>query len=154
MNTNYATQHKSVLVHHSCPSAASYFIFTGLHYFILEIAFTSVSVLDAHLSDLLYLCTSFPNKRATLTGRDDEPQSDWRLGADGAVGHQHRQVLEEDTRKERSVRQRTVHRLLPWRPKFQTANLYNLSALATYWGWLWATTTPDVSSIPAELDEL
>lgn len=52
-----------------------------------------ICVLAAHLSDLLYLGPSFPDKRATLAGRDDQPQGDWWLGADGAIGHQCCQVL-------------------------------------------------------------
>lgn len=47
----------------------------------------------AHLSDLLYLGASLPDERPTLAGGDDQPQGDWRLGADGAVGHQSSQVL-------------------------------------------------------------
>lgn len=47
-----------------------------------------MSVLAAHLSDLLYFGPSLPNERTTLAGRDDQPQRDWWLGADGAVGNQ------------------------------------------------------------------
>lgn len=46
-----------------------------------------ICVLAAHLSDLLYLGPSLPYERATLTGRDDQPQGDGWFGADGAVGH-------------------------------------------------------------------
>lgn len=49
--------------------------------------------LPAHLSDLLYLCPSLPDEGATLAGGDNQPQGDWWLGADGAVGHQRRQIL-------------------------------------------------------------
>lgn len=60
-----------------------------------------ICVLAAHLSDLLYLGPPFPNERATLAGRDDQPQGDWWLGADGSVGHQCGQVLEGDVGKEK-----------------------------------------------------
>lgn len=54
-----------------------------------------------HLSDLLYLGPSLPDERATLAGRDDQPQGDWWLGADGAIGHQRSQVLEGDAAKKK-----------------------------------------------------
>lgn len=53
-----------------------------------------ICVLAAHLSDLLYLGPSLPDERATLAGRDDQPQGDWWLRADGAIGHQCRQILQ------------------------------------------------------------
>lgn len=59
---------------------------------------------EAHLSDLLYLGPSLPDERATLAGRDDQPQGDWWLRGDGAVGHECSQVLEgrqEDTGEEK-----------------------------------------------------
>ncbi len=61
-------------------------------------------VLAAHLSDLLYLGPSLPNERATLAGRDNQPQGDWWLGADGAVGHQRSEVLEGDMGNENVLR--------------------------------------------------
>lgn len=60
-----------------------------------------VSLLPAHLSDLLYLCPSLPDERATLAGRDNQPQGNWWLGADGAVGHQRRQILKGEKWKQR-----------------------------------------------------
>lgn len=57
--------------------------------------------LPAHLSDLLYLCPSLPDERATLAGRDNQPQGNWWLGADGAVGHQRRQILKGEKWKQR-----------------------------------------------------
>lgn len=62
-----------------------------------------ICVLAAHLSDLFYLGSSLSNERATLAGRDDQPQGDWWLGAYGAVGYQRSQVLEGCTRKERKM---------------------------------------------------
>lgn len=60
-----------------------------------------ICVLAAHLPDLLYLGPSLADERATLAGRDDKPQGDWGLGADGAVGHQRSQVLDGDMRKKK-----------------------------------------------------
>lgn len=40
-----------------------------------------------YLSDLLYFGSALPNQRTALTGRNDQPQGDGRLSADGAVGH-------------------------------------------------------------------
>lgn len=40
-----------------------------------------------YLSDLLYFGSALPNQRSALTGRNDQPQGDGRLSADGAVGH-------------------------------------------------------------------
>lgn len=60
-----------------------------------------ICVLAAHLSDLLYLGSSLSNERATLAGRDDQPQGDWWLGADGAIGHQCCEVLEGDMGKKK-----------------------------------------------------
>lgn len=40
-----------------------------------------------YLSDLLYLGSALPDQRATLAGRNDQPQGDGRLSADGAIGH-------------------------------------------------------------------
>lgn len=57
--------------------------------------------LAAHLSDLLYLGPPLPDERATLAGRDDQPEGDWGLGADGAIGHQRSQVLEGDAQTEK-----------------------------------------------------
>lgn len=47
-----------------------------------------ICVLGAHLPDLLYLGPSLPDEGATLAGRDDQPEGNRWLGADGAVGHQ------------------------------------------------------------------
>lgn len=84
-----------------------------------------ICVLAAHLSDLLYLGPSFPDERATLAGRDDQPQGDWWLGADGAIGHQCSQVLEGDMGKEKcgeSQQERKRERGSP-RGKDQTAGV-------------------------------
>lgn len=63
-----------------------------------------VCVLVAHLSNLLYFGPSLANERATLAGGDDQPQGDWRLGTDGAVGHQRSQVLQGDRYRRRKMR--------------------------------------------------
>lgn len=44
-------------------------------------------LLEFYLSDLLDLGSALPDQGAALAGRDDQPQGDGRLGADGAVGH-------------------------------------------------------------------
>lgn len=67
----------------------------------------SIDLEDGYLSDLLYLHPSFPDKRATLAGRDDKPQGDWWLGADGAVGHQRCQVLSETHSKSQQEKDKT-----------------------------------------------
>lgn len=46
-----------------------------------------ICFLAAHLSDLLYLGPPLPNERSALAGRDDQPQGNGRLSADGAIGH-------------------------------------------------------------------
>ena len=63
-----------------------------------------------HLSDLLNLAPSLPDEGATLTGGDDEPQRDRRLGADRPIGHQCGQILGAD----------------------REAELVNIAALVTY----------------------
>lgn len=72
-----------------------------------------ICVLAAHLSDLLYLGPSFADERATLAGRDDQPQGDWWLEADGAIGHQCSEVLEGDMGKENVVRTQKTEREAP-----------------------------------------
>lgn len=59
-----------------------------------------ICVLATYLSDFLYLGPSLPNERATLAGRDDQPQGDRWFGADGTIGHQCSQVLQEKIRQQ------------------------------------------------------
>lgn len=40
-----------------------------------------------YLSDLLYLGSALPDQGTALAGRNDQPQGDGWLSADGAVGH-------------------------------------------------------------------
>lgn len=52
---------------------------------------------STHLSDLFDFGAALADEGTTLTGRDDQPQRNWRLTSDCAIRHKSSQVLEGQT---------------------------------------------------------